>query len=55
MEDFEINDLSEVYKGMNKDGRKKMVMGAGKLLTAQKILENENKILEEKDKKRVKE
>jgi hypothetical protein len=47
-EDFEIDDLAGVYKEMDKEGKKKMVMVAGKLLNAQKIFENEEEMIEDK-------
>jgi hypothetical protein len=42
IDDSEIDDLTGVYKEMNDNGKKKMVLVAGKLLTVQKILEVEN-------------
>jgi hypothetical protein len=42
VDDFEITDLSEVYKKMDTEGKKKMTQAAGKLLTVQKLFENDN-------------
>jgi hypothetical protein len=41
VDDSEIDDLTGVYKEMNGEGKKKMVLAAGKLLSVQKILETE--------------
>jgi hypothetical protein len=35
IEDSEINDLSNVYKGMNIEGKNKMIQAAKKLLDGQ--------------------
>jgi len=47
IDDLEIIDLSEVYKKMDITGKKKMTQAAGKLLTVQKLFENENEKLQD--------
>jgi hypothetical protein len=50
VDDLEIADFSGVYKEMNDEGKKKMALVAGKLLSAQKIFENAKRMYSHSEK-----